>query len=638
MNLELISYFNIALSNTEGNAKALTFEEVNAEAAQYGWLVHPDCCNSDTLRWVREVAKTKYNKTFYKEWADIVSKTRFELLVDQLCHYASTYGTGFTEGEGYMPNHDDVVIPFKKFKVILPCTKRELFDKCAGLIKSGIAMNEQTQKTCSEYVVNALADWGEFGFSIDDVKNKEAQATIAALTGVYPQDEFALLRCLVYRATGSTMLIKSKDAIACVKKNASKIPLGALSDAQLVNLSRIFLRFKPLFLAMKASAEKSPILNPDFIAAAQKIGVEVPTESGKRVSNASVVNKLRKLAEKNHTPLEKGFWETVLVEKKDLEDVRKNVGGISNFKKATLMQGIKMRLSGQSGQCYVIRNGKLFVREGYAPKNDDAYLMQIYTILHNSLVESLKPKACTVRYPKGLNFAVPSSEKNFIGNYPMGTSVNMGDDHNVVGIYWHNDWGTSDFDLHYMSLDGASYGWNARYSSQSGKVENVIYSGDITNAPKGATELMYIGGKAPEGKFEVCRFSGTTNDSQFKFFVARCDRASLNLDKSECGPMVDSNDVVAEFMIPVEGYERKNIAMTIDNRFVLMDLNIGSGRVPTRELEKIVIDKFRVKVRSFLNLKEVLEAAGFTEAKSDDDEVGLDLTQPSKDSLIELFA
>ena len=102
--------------------------------------------------------------------------------------------------------------------------------------------------------------------------------------------------------------------------------------------------------------------------------------------------------------------------------------------------------------------------------------------------------------------------------------------------------------------------------------------------------------------------------------------------------MVDPNDVVAEFMIPVEGYERKNIAMTIDNRFVLMDLNIGSGRVPTRELQKIVIDKFRVKVRSFLNLKEVLEAAGFTEVKSDDDEVGLDLMQPSKDSLIELFA
>ena len=32
MNLEVISYFNVALSNTEGDAKALSFEEVNAEA------------------------------------------------------------------------------------------------------------------------------------------------------------------------------------------------------------------------------------------------------------------------------------------------------------------------------------------------------------------------------------------------------------------------------------------------------------------------------------------------------------------------------------------------------------------------------------------------------------------------------
>ena len=133
MNLELISYFNVALSNTEGNAKALSFEEVNAEAAQYGWLVHPDCSNSDTLQWVREVAKTKYNKTFYKEWADIVSKTRFELLVDQLCHYASTYGTVFTEGEGYMPNHDDVVIPFKSSRSFCRAPRESCSTSALGL-------------------------------------------------------------------------------------------------------------------------------------------------------------------------------------------------------------------------------------------------------------------------------------------------------------------------------------------------------------------------------------------------------------------------------------------------------------------------------------------------------------------------
>jgi len=636
MNLRLISYFNIALKNSEDRAKALSFEEVNAEAARYGWLVHPDCCNEDTLKWVTDVAKTKYNKTFYEKWADITSKTRFELLVDQLLHYASTYGTGMTEGEGYMMNHGDVVIPFKNFKVILPCTKRELFCRCADFIKSGIAMNEQTQKDCSEYIVNQVDSWTEFGFSVDDVKNKEAQATIACLTEKYPQDPFALLRCLVYKATCSTMLIKSKEMISRIKKNASKVPLGTLSEIQLENLSKIFLRFKPLFLAMKAGVQESPIANADFIEAARKNGIEIPVKAEKQVANAFVMNKLRKLAERNHTPFEKGFWETVLVEKKDLKEIKKNVASISNFKKATLMQGIMMRLAGQSGQCYVIRNGKIFVREGYAPKKDDDYLMRVFAILHDSLIDSLKPKACKVRYPKGLNLTVPTSEKNFIGNYPMGTSVEMGEDHNIVGIYWHNDWGTNDFDLHYMSMEGKSYGWNARYSECDAD-KSIIYSGDITNAPNGATELMYIAGIAPEGKFKICRFSGTSKTSQFKFFVARCDRDYAKLDCGESGPMVDPNDVIAEFMIPVEEYEQKNVAMTIDNRFVLMDLSAGSGRVPTQKLERIVIDKFRIKAKSFLNLKEILESAGFSETENDD-EVGLDLTQLDKDQLIGLFS
>lgn len=636
MNLRLISYFNIALKNSEDRAKALSFEVVNAEAARYGWLVHPDCCNEDTLKWVRDVAATKYNKTFYEKWADITSKTRFELLVDQLLHYASTYGTGMTEGEGYMMNHGDVVIPFKNFRVILPCSKRELFCRCADLIKSGIAMNEQTLKDCSEYIVSQVDSWTEFGFSVDDVKNKEAQATIACLTGKYPQDPFALLRCLVYKATCSTMLIKSKEMISRIKKNASKVPLGTLSEIQLENLSKMFLRFKPLFLAMKAGVEESPLTNPAFVETARKNGIEIPVKAEKQVANASVVNKLRKLAKKNHTPFEKGFWETVLVEKKDLEEVEKKVASISNFKKATLMQGIRMRLAGQSGQCYVIRNGKLFVREGYAPKNDDVYMMQVYTMLYNSLVNSLRSKACKVRYPKGLSFTVPTSEKNFIGNYPMGTSVEMGEDHNIVGIYWHNEWGTNDFDLHYLSMESKSYGWNARYSERDAD-KSIIYSGDITNAPNGATELMYIAGKAPEGKFQVCRYRGSSQTSQFKFFIARCDRDYTKLDCGEGGPMIDPNDVVAEFMIPVEGHEQKNIAMTIDNRFVLMDLSVGSGRVPTQKLERIVIDKFRIKAKSFLTLKEILESAGFSETENDDD-VGLDLTQLDKDQLIGLFS
>lgn len=645
MNINLITYFNVALK-----ANDKSFEEVNREAAKYGWLIHPDCCGEDTLRWVKTVAKTQYNKTFYKKWEDITSKTRFELLVDQLVHYISTYGTDFTAGEGYQPNHEDTVIPFKEFKVIMPVTEQELFDRCVGMLSSGIALKEETQQAIVQYVVENVKNWDAWNFTLDVVKNKEAQATMAVTTGKYPNDSFGLLRCLVYKATGSTMLIKSKSMIACIKAGASKLDLTKLSEAQMVNLSKIFHRYKPLFLAMKNStAESSAMMSEGFKKAMKKLlhGAmkKAKINMAVKATNASVVNKLRKLADTYHTPLVKGFWETVISEQKNMDEVKAKVGEITNFKKITLMQCIKERLANQKGQCYIIRNGKLWVRPDYQVKSDTTYLMNLYLVLQNSLVESIKGKACTVRYPKGINLTIPTSEKNFIGNYPMGSYVNMGDDHNVVGIYWENAWHTHDFDLHMQDMNGNAYGWNASYYSRSNSKTKtkVIYSGDITNAPNGATELFYIGGKAEDGIVTVNRFSGDGCDSQYKFFIAQ-DNTLANKKYSWCREsgknyMLDPNKVVAEYMIPVpKDSSQTSCAVIVDNKFILLDAKSGNTRTPNREFNQVIIDKFKVKARSFVELREILEAAGFTEAPEDAEEVGLDLTQISKDTLIDLFA
>lgn len=635
MNINLITYFNVALK-----ANDKSFEEVNREAAKYGWLVHPDCCGADTLKWINTVAKTQYNKTFYKKWEDITSKTRFELLVDQLLHYASTYGTDFTAGEGYMPNHENTEIPFQEFKVIMPVTEQEMFDRCVGMLSSGIALKETTQHDIVDYVVKNVKNWEAWNFDLDVVKNKEAQATIAVTTHKYPNDSFGLLRCLVYEATGSTMLIKSKSMIACIKAGASKLDLTRLSDAQMVNLSKIFHRYKPLFLAMKGSSGTSSAMTTEAFKKAMK---KAKIDNVVKATNSTVVNKLRKLADTYHTPLVKGFWETVISEQKNMDEVKAKVGEITNFKKVTLMQCIKERLANQKGQCFIIRNGKIWVRPDYQAKSDTTYLMNLYLVLQNSLVDSIKGKACTVRYPKGINLTIPTSEKNFIGNYPVGSYVNMGDDHNVVGIYWENAWFTRDFDLHLQDMEGRTYGWNASYGRTTDK-NKVIFSGDITNAPNGATELFYIGGKAEDGIFTVNRFSGDPGkDSQYKFFVAQDNSLANKNDRwvREGGKeyMLDPNKVVAEAMIPVPADStQSSVAALVDNKFVLLDVKSGNGRVPRHDLNSVIIDKFKVKARSFIELREILEAAGFTEAPVDAEEVGLDLTQISKDTLIDLFA
>ena len=641
MNLKLITMFNVAPTAVEDK---LSFLEVNAESAKYGWIIHPDCCSKTTLAWVKAEAKTNYNKTFYKKWEDITSKTRIELLADQLVHYATTYGLGFTAGNGYVPNQSpDVEIPYQSFKVIMPATDEEIYNRCIKMLQSGIALESETLEILIDYIVKEER-YIKYGLNIDTIKNKEAVIMLMDATNIYGADPFNMLRYFVFKATGKAMLIKDRRTIQTIKENASKVDFTRLSETECNILASVFYRFKPLFLAFKhtASVESAKVFqNEAFRKAASKLKAAV---AGKP-TNASVINHIRRLAVSAHKPFKPGFWETIITEEKPLTEVADRLAkdGITNFKKITLMQAILAKLQNASGKMYVIRNGKMWVRED-APKvsqNMNTYLMRVYGMLEDSIVNSIKDKACTVRYPKNVNLTVPTSEKNFIGNYPFGTSVDMGNDHNVIGIYWRNEWGTRDFDLHLADINGYSYGWNASYADKGNKI---IFSGDMTNAEPEATELFYISKTCPDCKVSVSQFSGSSK-SQFKFFVARENRSNMKdrgynaYNGHEC-PMCDPNNVKAEFIIPVDNERDKQCALIVDNKVYLMDLTQGGGRVPNQKYAQVYIENLKNKCRSFVDLKPILEKAGFTFVEDGDEktEVALDLTQLSKDTLIDLFS
>ena len=640
INLKLITMFNVAPTASEDK---LTFEQVNAESAKYGWIIHPDCCSKTTLTWVQEEAKTNYNKTFYEKWEDITSKTRFELLIDQLIHYATTYGTDFTAGQGYVPNQAaDVEIPYKSFKVIMPATDEEIYNRCIKMLQSGIALESEILNILIDYIVKEDR-YSKYGLDIDTIKNKEAVIMLMDITKNYGKDPFNMLRYFVFKATGKAMLIKDRRTIQTIKENASKVDFTHLTEDECNILASIFYRFKPLFLAFKhtVNEESAKVFqNEAFRKAASKLKATVVDKT----TNASVINHIRRLAVSAHKPFKPGFWETIITEEKPLTDIADRLAkdSITNFKKITLMQAILAKLQNASGKMYVIRNGKMWIRED-APKvsqNMNTYLMRVYGMLEDSIVNSIKDKACTVRYPKNVNLTVPTSEKNFIGNYPFGTSVDMGEDHNVIGIYWRNEWGTRDFDLHMADINGHAYGWNSAYTSKDNKI---IFSGDMTNAEPEATELFYISKTCPDGKISVTQYNGSPK-SQFKFFVAREDRSTMK--EREYGgyagvrpcPMCDPNNIVAEFMIPVENERDKQCALIVDNKVYLMDLTQGNCRIPNQKYAQVYIENLKNKCRSFVDLKPILEKAGFTFIEDEEAEVTLDLTQLSKDTLINLFS
>jgi len=618
-NSKIISLFKKCVETKKINQKK--YNKLSELAFKSGYIIEPKC----NLKYVEEFLKEESfnpNSTFYKTWQDITSKSRFELFIDQIIHYSTTYGTDFSMKNGFVPNNEPVKIDYSSFKVIKSATKKEIFDDCKKMLESGIALNSKTINILLDFIIeNNFSE----NVELDKIQNKEAQAIFSIKLNRLPNDEFGMLRALVYFFTNSALLIKSKECIRNIKFNSKTKDLTIiknLSESQMEKLSRIFYRYKPLFLAMKNK------------------------------ETAKVINRIRKLAKKNHTPLEIGFWENVLSVKNDVSEieikeklskVNEEIDNINNFKKLSLMQTISERLLDASnrigGKMFVIRNGKMFVRENYKTPCNVKYLFELYKILENSVVESLKKKSCKIKLPNSVNLTVPTSEKNFVGNYPFGTSVEMGDSHNVIGIYWRNEWGTNDFDLHYTDLNGRQFGWCYDYKDEE---SDIIFSGDMTNAEPEATELFYIKNNAPDGIVKVSKYWGEKN-SHFKLFVAKEDLSSMKVQsgRRENEPiMCDPNNIKFEAMIDHDDNFEKTVAYVHDNKIYLMSLDSGNQRVPSNKANDIIQKQMSLKFDSFIQLKPLLEKAGFEFVENDlekDETCDLDLSDIKKDDLIKLF-
>ena len=244
VNETVLKLFNKAM--VDEKATTLNFKDVSEISVKLGYLVHPDLCNDQIFNWMQK-QKRDYTSTFYKKWNDVITKNRFELYLDQLMHYASTYGTGYA-GETYLPEGDVNVPAFTTFKVILPITREEVITRCENMLFSGIALKQET----IEDVLGILNGLNHVISDINKVKNKETKMLLFKATNTTPTEPNEMVRFLVYLATGNTLLIKDRTTIAAVK--AANIDITReVTLFGYEKLAQVFLRFKPLFLAFRTS-------------------------------------------------------------------------------------------------------------------------------------------------------------------------------------------------------------------------------------------------------------------------------------------------------------------------------------------------------------------------------------------------
>ena len=132
---------------------------------------------------------------------------------------------------------------------------------------------------------------------------------------------------------------------------------------------------------------------------------------------------------------------------------------------------------------YNIRNGKSWVEEK-KPNTQwcDAKILLLHDIIFEKFGVNLNGKKIYI--PEGVYYSLPTSEKMFVGNVPMG-SMFVSKEPIAMGVYWENSGGAYDLDL--SSIANTKVGWNSRFSYGDG---DVMFSGDMTDARNGATEYI----------------------------------------------------------------------------------------------------------------------------------------------------
>lgn len=565
------------------------------------------------------------NQSFYKSFQTVAESSPQKILANKLLHYMTTYGfesLGIFDSEMVFIPNEKLELPENsepiKITVINFLDKKEIETRTLKMIMTGAALSEETLKN-----IVTILKFLETKLNVDEVPNKELKNFLCEMLNILPKNPTEFLRYMIFKGTGSTLLIKNFDTISALKnskQNFDEYFSKYISENGIEKLAEIFFRFKPLWLAFK--------VHSDFLK--------------------TTINKIRKLADKFHKPAEKKFLETLTAAKKiDFEKLHAELKKVTVFKKISIANSLLYRSAAPENIAYYIRNGKVFV-EGYEKNFKLNY--KILSAVIDSIVEEIRPnvQGKKIFIPENFNYAMPTSEKKFIGAIPYGSSYTFEKNSVVVGVHWFNlENERVDLDLH-LNSPTRDIGWHNDFNDENfieTKNLSVIFSGDMTNAPidkGGATEAFFVGEKVSDEMIMVNLNDYTQNKNPvpFKLILGDVDQEKINRKY-----LIDSHEI--SFCVPneISSYEMFLGFLVADEnggkKFYFTSGTLGNRIVAqSDENSDKMISAMQTSFESCLSLKEILKSAGAIFEKDDDSDwdINLNPAEVTKDIFLGLFA
>lgn len=615
-----ISLFKaVPVEKTEGSARIVLNKTV-----ERGYVFSQEVLNNyrdlDTLI---DLVSTEYgltaeqiNSSFHKSWEKIKNASDTQLFIEQIVHYITTYGFEqagiYDESSVYIPC-EELDIPGLtenvKLVVIKGYTKEELKEKVINLLSTGIALKEQTMKD-----VMAIINYIGFGAEdIEKIMNREVKIQLYDRLNMIPENPTEFLRFLIFRTTGETLIIKNKNLINKIKESDKQTSLleKYSEEYSLRNLAEIFYRFKPLWISFK--------------------------ELGYR----KYINKIRRLAKIHHKPMKEDYLNSLTAKLKNgetisISELKEELSKVNTFRKIRLAYALRYRMTDATSIMYRVRNGKSFSKEIEAytrEQKGDAEIVLAYVLKYIAEDVSKNVKGKKVFYPEVVNYTLPATEKQFIGNFPNGSYVKTTEDM-IVGINWFNIGRFRvDLDLKMTGLNN-TIGWDAQYRTDE---RDVMFSGDMTDASgkNGATELFKFSNQPSEPYIMTVNYFNYDSDKpvDFKILVAKEKPKKFGMNY-----MVDPNNVLAICKSRIDK-QQMVLGMILDSKFYFTETGLGNT-ISARGEDYIgwARDYMINQYNNSIELRDILEKAGaiFVENK-EDAEINLSHEDLERDTIVELL-
>ena len=534
------------------------------------------------------------NQTFHKSLETVAQEDILTLYIQQIVHYITTYGyesLGITDGSVYIPN-EKLEVPVLENGVnltfISQMDERELIEKVVELATSKIALSKQTVKdllTLSDFLIEGIKD-------VEDVTNKELKIVLYKKYGIVPKNNIEFVRFLVNHITDQPLLIKDKRTVFALNNwdilsgNAYDYLKQYEEKYGLEPLAEIFNRYTWVFVGLKRNPQEERKYYNEEIA-------DERMKKAKEINH--IVNRLYKLAKKHHKPfIDNNYINHIIkyISKIQNEDRKEDI--LKEYiSKKTIWEIIKVYdylRTNSDIKAYKIRNGKVYVEEKRTNQEIPQWAKNVFKeYIVKRLEENIGEK--TIYLPTNIDFALPQSEKQFIGNVPFNSEITLPKEGFVIGIHWNNlkreNGGEARVDLDIKLFSNKySVSWNSNYRSEDAKL---IYSGDVTNAPidqGGASEYIFIDPSIDNISmtFRVNNYTREVGPIPFDLIIAKADKTNyLDNTKEKNSYIVNPNSIIAKIPCEIEkGQSEHNLGILTmgDDNATFILTNLSTSDLP----------------------------------------------------------